>query len=129
MTTMTKYVPSWEKYNNRWDTEPEIWDNDFLDEEKISMTTGNFEFNYLYINDAIFDKIKALYNLTLKLKELLASKGIKPLFECASVMIGLLHCKHVNVPIHISVFQTKQCSDVMLLSFLESLTSIAGVLF
>ena len=34
MTTMTKYVPSWEKYNNRWDTEPEIWDNDFLDEEE-----------------------------------------------------------------------------------------------
>lgn len=34
--TMTKYVPSWEKDSNRWETEPEIWDNDLLDEETES---------------------------------------------------------------------------------------------
>ena len=29
--TMT-YTPSWEKKNNKWDTEPEVWDN-LLDDE------------------------------------------------------------------------------------------------
>ena len=30
--TMT-YTPSWEKKNNRWDTEPEIWDS--IDYEEL----------------------------------------------------------------------------------------------
>ena len=51
-------------------------DDEFLIEEKISMTTGNFEIHYIYNDDTIFDKIKALYFLTIKLKEILTSKGI-----------------------------------------------------
>lgn len=32
--TMTQYQPSWEKSSNRWDTEPEIWEDLYLEEEK-----------------------------------------------------------------------------------------------
>lgn len=31
--TMT-YIPSWEKSSNRWDTEPEIWEDLYLEEEE-----------------------------------------------------------------------------------------------
>ena len=40
--TYTYWVAGGLSWNNWFNN-----DNDFLDEEKISMTTGNFEFNYL----------------------------------------------------------------------------------
>ena len=34
--TMTKYVPSWEKKYDPWDLEPEMWENDELEDENPS---------------------------------------------------------------------------------------------
>jgi len=70
-TNYTYWVAGGFSWNNWFNN-----DNDYLIEEKVSMTTGNFEVHYIYIDETIFDKIKSLYFLTLKLKEILAFKGI-----------------------------------------------------
>ena len=52
--SMTKYVPSWEKNNNRWETEPEIWDN--LDDE---LETENAKVaDEISLDDLIIEEIE-----------------------------------------------------------------------
>ena len=49
--SMTKYVPSWEKNNNRWETEPEIWDNDELEETENAKVADEISLDDLIIEE------------------------------------------------------------------------------
>ena len=50
--TMTKYVPTWERQYDPWDREPEMWENDELDESDNAK-----EKDELSIDDLLEDEI------------------------------------------------------------------------